>query len=715
MHLRTSIVRRGSKTYKYVQLVQSVRGADGTPTHKVLASLGDLPALLIENFRVALAAHREGQAVLLSAEMAAARPIRANLRYLDLAVFHRLWNESGLRAVVERVLEPRDADVPSVDIVEALVLQRCVAPGSKLASERWFPTTALPELLNIAARTFNNTRLHRVLDDLAESEASLLAKLPEHVAAAEGAFAVLFADITDTWFEGEGPPLAGKGKDKTGVYRQRMGIALVCDQHGHPLRWKTLPGRYHDATELGAIVQEAGQMDWVGDLPFVVDRALGNGRAVETLVDSGRRFLTGLPTPDFASYHGKLPWNGLADVVISGAPEMWKTDIEAAVRAARVAKFELTPTGRWVYDLSIFNKGDHTRKGPSERRPSNEPTRAVAALRLAQTLRPDPEVSHREVARQTGLARKTIDQHRELLQLTPVLQARVLNGDADRFDLTDLRAVAVLDPERQAPVFQAKIASVSGRKPLRPSRARLTLEPPLRLRGVLTFGPERFVQDRTEAFARRAEFNGMVEDISSALAGADCRRKASSILTELGTFLKRWSLGDVVDVAVVTRPDAGRVLEVTWNEPRWREKRRTDGLTFLVAHPALTQPAAEIADLFAARDQVEKAFQTIKSTVHLRPIRHWTDAKVRAHVTICMLALLLERMLERRLRDGGNPLSGPRAVETLATCHLNQLDGAKVPLYLLTVPTPEQNKILETLSYADLTTPEGLVQIIHPR
>jgi hypothetical protein len=47
-------------------LVQSVRGADGKPTHKVIANLGDLEPLLIENLRIALAAARQGKSVVIA-------------------------------------------------------------------------------------------------------------------------------------------------------------------------------------------------------------------------------------------------------------------------------------------------------------------------------------------------------------------------------------------------------------------------------------------------------------------------------------------------------------------------------------------------------------------------------------------------------------------------------------------------------------------------
>src|SRR5262249_30209662 len=139
------------------------------------------------------------------------------------------------------------------------------------------------------------------------------------------------------------------------------------------------------------------------------------------------------------------------------------------------------------------------------------------------------------------------------------------------------------------------------------------------------------------------------------------------------------------------------------------------GFTVLVAHNGLQHSAAELCRLYRAKDKVEKDFQTIKSVTKLRPIRHHTDAKVSAHVTLCMLALLLERRLEDKL-DG--LCSAPEALETLATCHLNAYRGAStdaVPLYALTEADSEQLALLRTLRMQLLADTGDLAARITPR
>ncbi len=169
MFIRVSTKRRGANTYRYAQLVESYRREDGRPTHRICGNLGELPELAIENLKVALRAARGGKAVVIpktSPCLAELMQIQANLRYLDVAVVLELWRAWGLDEILSELLPSTPSAAPAADVVAVMTLQRCLDPGSKLYCQRWLPTTALPELLDIPSELFNNTRMHRVLDQL---------------------------------------------------------------------------------------------------------------------------------------------------------------------------------------------------------------------------------------------------------------------------------------------------------------------------------------------------------------------------------------------------------------------------------------------------------------------------------------------------------------------------------------------------------------------
>jgi hypothetical protein len=157
-------------------------------------------------------------------------------------------------------------------------------------------------------------------------------------------------------------------------------------------------------------------------------------------------------------------------------------------------------------------------------------------------------------------------------------------------------------------------------------------------------------------------------------------------------------------------------LVLTRNDEEWKRRRRLDGFAVLVAHPGLRQSAEELVQLYFSKDIVEKDFQLIKSELDLRPVRHRTDPKVRAHVSLCMLALLLQRSLEHDLTEGGLPVTAVAATQMLSTCHLNRVhpDGAQ-PYYTVTATTPEQRELIVALGLEHLVDDDAVEAILRPR
>jgi len=78
---------------------------------------------------------------------------------------------------------------------------------------------------------------------------------------------------------------------------------------------------------------------------------------------------------------------------------------------------------------------------------------------------------------------------------------------------------------------------------------------------------------------------------------------------------------------------------------------RYDGVYMLVTNSAL--PTSEAALAYKSLWQVERAFRELKSGLEMRPIRHYADRRIRAHVMVCFLALVLEMVMRCRIRQIG--------------------------------------------------------------
>jgi hypothetical protein len=51
--------------------------------------------------------------------------------------------------------------------------------------------------------------------------------------------------------------------------------------------------------------------------------------------------------------------------------------------------------------------------------------------------------------------------------------------------------------------------------------------------------------------------------------------------------------------------------------------------------------------------EVESSFRVLKDLIELRPVFHWTEDRVRAHVAVCVLATVIEALMEADLRAAG--------------------------------------------------------------
>jgi len=734
MHVRVSTVKRNGREYRYAQLVESYRRPDGVPAHRVISHLGALSTEQIENLRAALAANRGGSRVAVVPDRAPRRPT-ANLRYLDLAVLLDLWHAVGLADLVATLIPRSRADVAPADVVAALTLQRCTDPGSKLYAERWFPRTALPELMGVAPPSFHNTRIHRVLDQLDAVTPDLMSRLPSLLLESDRrpAFAALYLDVTDAMFVGHGPQIAVRGKTKEGRVERKIGIVLLCNERGYPLRWRVVAGNSAECSVMTEMFRTVGQTRWIGDTPVVCDRAMGHTALLYDLAATSVRFVTALTTTEFESYAVGLPYQPFAKVHLPA--EMDHAVREAAVRKAtdlaRAAGFEHVNDTMWVRDFGTVNVA----RDSSETISSHQGGRPISrALELARAVDEDVRegryLTYSAAARARNVSSPSIKKYRVLCRLPQDVQDSILSGQAESCSLAELRAITRLDDRTEQRRRYADLLDL-GRTARRPAPLQdapdtakhapdtaEALVPPLLVRAVAYFNPEYFVDQRMNIERIRQQIAAFEHELNQRLASPRSRMTRDAIVAAVDRRLRRNDLLDCYDVSIEELRAGERIRYRVHVEPvaaAWERRRRFHGFSIIVAHAELDISAANLCLLYRAKDRVEKDFHVIKSVVELRPIRHRTEPKVSAHVTLCMLALALQRALEERM---SGKCSAPAAIETLATCNLNLFRGTQEqapPLYAITEPDAEQLALLRQLRMPLLANDGDIAARITPR
>jgi len=73
----------------------------------------------------------------------------------------------------------------------------------------------------------------------------------------------------------------------------------------------------------------------------------------------------------------------------------------------------------------------------------------------------------------------------------------------------------------------------------------------------------------------------------------------------------------------------------------------------------------DVTGVYPRLNQIERCFREMKSNFGLRPMFVRTSDHIRGHITVCVLALLLMRLVQNRLRENGTPLSMEELSRTL--------------------------------------------------
>lgn len=87
------------------------------------------------------------------------------------------------------------------------------------------------------------------------------------------------------------------------------------------------------------------------------------------------------------------------------------------------------------------------------------------------------------------------------------------------------------------------------------------------------------------------------------------------------------------------------------NQEKIEQEKKFDGI-FVLLSSRYDLKAREVVESYKNLKEVEMLFDDLKNFVDIRPIRHWLPVRVRAHVFICVLALLLKRIFEIHYMGG---------------------------------------------------------------
>jgi transposase len=114
--------------------------------------------------------------------------------------------------------------------------------------------------------------------------------------------------------------------------------------------------------------------------------------------------------------------------------------------------------------------------------------------------------------------------------------------------------------------------------------------------------------------------------------------------------------------------DSG-ALEFSESQTHLEREKRIEGI-YVIATSEKGLSVVDAVAMYKDLTEVESGFRQLKDVMALRPIYHQVEPRVKAHIFVAALALLVQRLLGRRLKEAGVDLSPARAMQALSTVRL---------------------------------------------
>ena len=133
-----------------------------------------------------------------------------------------------------------------------------------------------------------------------------------------------------------------------------------------------------------------------------------------------------------------------------------------------------------------------------------------------------------------------------------------------------------------------------------------------------------------------------------------------------------------------------------------------DGKLLVVTNVADINPE-QVIERYKSLADIERGFKVLKSELEIGPVYHRLPERIRAHASICFMALILHRVMRMRLRAANTGITPERALQGLKKIqhHRVSINGA-APLSGVSSMTAEHSAMLKALQ---VKTPDKTEQI----
>ena len=284
MYLRKTVKKVNGRVYEYWLIVEGYRDKDGKVKQRIIRRLGKLTNEEVAKWRAILSINSLKETVITRMDDIKIKSVREGTSVL---ILDSLWKYLGLKDLISSLVNEK-----TQKITEALVINRCVHPNSDYKVSSWYKKTVLPFIQSEEA--ISATEIYRTLDRILEIEKETQVHLYKKIKQIKlDKFDLSFYDLTSTYFEGKGPPIAVFGHSRDGKNNKKQIIlGMATTKNGFPFWWKIFEGNTVDSLTLIEAITALKEQFKLKECVLVIDKGIVTNKNLDLLEREGYFFIS---------------------------------------------------------------------------------------------------------------------------------------------------------------------------------------------------------------------------------------------------------------------------------------------------------------------------------------------------------------------------------------------------------------------------------------
>ena len=203
-----------------------------------------------------------------------------------------------------------------------------------------------------------------------------------------------------------------------------------------------------------------------------------------------------------------------------------------------------------------------------------------------------------------------------------------------------------------------------------------------------------------EAAVREKKLQNCEAELRSLKLGVRFLKTRAQIKGRIKKLLAQYGVSKFLHVEVVKPRSAGEfMLRIQRRKRALKRQAKMDGRSMLITAPTAKPPKELYSAYHSGRHSVESAFGMVKGPISLRPVFVYNEQRIKGHIFICQLALLLRCVLEMLLKLSGVEMTSRRALKQVKSVRIvkKTLSGISEPLWQLNQIPEETGRIFHAV------------------